>query len=904
MTESLINAPLDWNDIKKNTAKFYLDFKDATSEASEKQVFWLRFFEIFGIKANQVGTFEQHVKKLGNTEGAIDYFWPGKLIIEHKSRGKDLDDALQQAIDYSISLTKAEMPCYYIVSDFARIRLLNVSEYTDITIELKDLTENIELFGFIAGYNSIKITGQHPVNIKAAEKMGKLYDALKNSGYKEEYLDKYLVRLVFCLFAEDSGIFEKNQFTDHILLYTVEDGSSVGSVIDSIFDVVNTSNEKRQKALNNSLQKFPYVNGGLFAERLPIAYFDRDMRKLLIECSQLNWKEISPAIFGSLFQCVIDPQLRRELGAHYTSEENIIKVINPLFINDLKIEFEKIKHDKKKLNTFWDKLTKIKILDPACGCGNFLIISYRELKLIEIDTMAAIYGNQTALIKISRVNVDQFYGIEIEDFPAQIAQLAMWLMDHLMNNMARDRFGDTRPSIPLSAHAKIIQANSLTKDWKELTNPLEMTYIVGNPPFVGGMMMDEIQKQDISAVFGNEKSIGELDYVSGWYVKAADYITKYPHVRVAFVSTNSIVQGEQATILWKYLFEKYDIHIDFAYTTFVWNNEAKGKAKVHCVIIGFSKIKGIIKKINNGITWKNVYNINQYLVDARSIFVLSRSTPICDVPSMRFGSMPRDGGGFILSEDEKRELETVEPLSKQWIRPYMGSVEFINNKIRWCLWLVDAKPNELRQCPMVLKRIEIVRKSRENSRATATRNFASTPTLFCQIAQPDTDYIIVPNTSSQKRQYVPIGFKTKETIVSNSASLIPDASLYHFGILTSDIHMIWMRSVCGRLKSDYRYSKDIVYNTFPWPDVCEKSIEQISKYAQIILDVRNKYPDSSLADLYDPDTMPVDLIKAHGDLNGVVKKLYGFKNLTEEECLAKLLDLYEKKRDKKINRSN
>lgn len=893
MQESQIDAPLNWNDIKKKAAKFVIEFKNAKSEASDKQSFWNGFFDIFGVSARQVGAFEQHVRKIDDRDGAIDYFWPGNLVIEHKSLGKNLDEAYQQAYDYTDRLTKSEFPRYIIVSDFANIRLTDLESRKEYSIKLVNLVDNIELFGFIAGYNKTKIVGQHPVNIKAAEKMGELYDQLKESNYPQEYIDEYLVRLVFCLFAEDADIFEKNIFQDYISRFSAEDGTNTGPIIDTIFGVLNTPEDHRQKAMNSALRVFPYVNGGLFAERLPTAYFDREMKDTLLNCASLNWKEISPAIFGSLFQCVMDPQKRRELGAHYTSEENILKLINPLFMDALYSEFDKIKHNKKKLNEFWDKLTKIKILDPACGCGNFLIISYRELRLLEMEVMAAIYGEQTALVSISKVNIDQFYGIEIEEFPSEITQVAMWLMDHLMNIIARNRFGDSRPSIPLKKHVNICNENSLTTDWSNVVEPSSLSYIIGNPPFVGGMLMDEEQKHDMSIVFNNKKNIGELDYVSAWYVKASELMMSYPQIRVAFVSTNSIVQGEQATIIWSYLFDKYDIHIDYAYRTFVWNNEAKGTAKVHCVIISFSKVNGIKKWIfdNNNAIVAN--NINQYLIDAGTTFILPRKTPLCDVPKMRFGSMPRDGGGFLLTDNEKIELEKSEPLSKQWIRPYMGSEEFINNKTRWCLWLVDAKPNELKQCPTVMKRIEIVHNARANSKAAATRKFASTPTLFCQIAQPDSDYIIVPNTSSQKRYYVPIGFKTKETIVSNSASLIPDASLYHFGIITSNMHMIWMKTFCGRLKSDYRYSKDIIYNTFPWPTPNEETMANISNAAQHILDVRSKYTDCNLADLYNPLSMPSDLIKAHQTLDRIVEKAYKVKPFKDNfERITHLFELY------------
>jgi len=887
------DAPLDWKDIKKSAEKFVNRFKKVTKEASYKQIFWSEFLQMFGVDVIQVGAFEYYVKKLGVKQGEIDYFWPGKVIIEHKSSGKDLDAAMDQAMDYLLGIEKKEeLPRYIIVSDFKRIRVMDLIDHKDTTIKLEELPNNLELFGFLAGYSDKRIEGQHPVNVKAAELMAKLYVLLKKSNYPREDCDLLLIRLVFCMFAEDADIFDKNKFSSYLSFQSRDDGSGMGSSIQEVFSVLDTPLENRQKTMSSELQNFPYVNGGLFSKRIETPQFDREMRDCFFEASRLDWKYISPAIFGSLFQCIMDPELRRELGAHYTSEENILKAINPLFMDDLRSEYEKVKKNKKALREFWDKLSAIKILDPACGCGNFLIISYREMRRLEMDVLESIYGEQM-IFDESHLFVDHYYGIELEEFPSMVANLSMILMDHLMNMEMRARFGECRDIIPLKEKANIICADSLDIDWKSVIDPSKLTYIVGNPPFVGGMLTTPTQKEGISKSFGNLPGIGELDFVTAWYAKAANYLTYNKNIRVAFVSTNSICQGEQATILWKYMFD-LGVHIDFAYTTFVWNNEAKGIAKVHCVIVGFSKKTDVPKYIYSKDKCKKVSIINQYLAEAPIIFVEAESKPLCPVPAMRFGSMPRDGGNLIIKTKEERdELISKEPLCEKWIHLYLGADEFINGKERWCLWLVDANPEELKQCPMVLKRIEAVRNERSNSKAAATRKFASTPQLFCQIAQPDTNYIMVPGASSEKRDYVPIGFMDKSVIASNAAFLIPDATLYHFGIITSDVHMIWMRSVCGRLKSDYRYAKDLVYNTFIWPTVSDEEKKKIESCADEVLKARNNHSDSTLADLYNPSLMPADLVKAHENLNKQVRKVYGLTNANDDEVLSKLLKMYK-----------
>ena len=893
------NSRLDWRDIKINAAKFALRFKDVKKEASYKQIFWSEFLQMFGVDIIQVGAFEYYVKKLGNHAGEIDYFWPGKVIIEHKSSGKDLDNAMDQAMDYLMGIQKKEeLPRYIIVSDFKRIRLMDLMEHRDTTILLKELPENVERFGFLAGYSDKRIEGQHPVNVKAAEVMGELYDILKESGYPEDDLDLLLIRIVFCMFAEDADIFEKELFSSYLSYHAGEDGSGMGAAINEIFAVLNTPYENRQSSMSTELQKFPYVNGGLFEKTLTTPMCDRNMREHFFKASKLDWKYISPAIFGSLFQSIMDPQKRRELGAHYTSEENILKAINPLFMDELRAEFNKIKGNPKELRKFWDKLSNIRILDPACGCGNFLIISYREMRRLEMDVLDAIYKGQM-IFDESHLFIDHYYGMEIGEFASMVANLSMILMDHLMNMEMRNRFGRCRDIIPLKEKANIVCADSLEIDWESVVGADCLTYIVGNPPFIGAKIQSDSQREQVTHFF--QKNAGVMDYVSAWYVKATWMMDKNPAIRTAFVSTNSITQGEQVEPLWKPIFDR-GFKINFAYTTFRWNNEAKGVAAVHVIIVGFSKIntQKVIFSHSNGlygdVIKKNASNINAYLVDGPDVFILSRTKPLCDVPEIGIGNKPIDNGNYLFTEEEMSEFIRREPKSASYFHPWIGSKEFINGEHRYCLWLGDCSPSELRSMPECMKRVEAVRQFRLESKSAQTRKLAEKPTRFHVENMPNGNYVVIPKVSSERRKYVPIGFLSKDVIASDLVFLIPDATLYHFGMLTSSCHMVWMRAIGGRLKSDYRYSKDIVYNTYPWPNVDDNDEQIISDLAEEILTVRSNYSDLSLADLYDPLTMPSELLKAHQKLDRAVDKIYAGKEMTDEERLDVLLKMYMKYR--------
>ena len=895
--------PLSWNEIKQRAIAFSKEWETETSEKSESQSFWNDFFNVFGISRRRVGSFELPIKKADNKQGFIDLLWKGIILVEHKSRGKDLDKATQQAKDYFPNLKEHELPKYILVSDFQKFRLYDLDTNETTEFELKDFVNHVHLFGFMAGYEKRVYKDEDPVNIAAAELMGELHDRLKEIGYTGHDLEVYLVRLLFFMFADDTGIFNKGIFWEYIDLHTKEDGSDLAMHIASIFHILNTSKEKRLKNLDENLAQFPYVNGKLFEETVQPAAFDKQMREILLKACAFDWGKISPAIFGSMFQAVMNQTERRNLGAHYTSEKNIQKLIKPLFLDDLYIEFEKAKGSKGKLETLHKKIANLYFLDPACGCGNFLIITYRELRDLEILILLELNKTGQLVTDISsiiQVDVDQFAGIEYDEFAVRVAEVAMWLIDHQMNVKVSNEFGQYFVRLPLKKAAKIVHGNSLRIDWESVVAKEKLNFILGNPPFVGAMIMNDEQRNDIAYVFNGEKGTGVLDYVCAWYLKASQ-ITQNNKINVGFVSTNSISQGEQVAILWNILFGKYKVKINFAHRTFKWTNEAKGNAAVHCVIIGFSYFDAIEKyifdyqDINGEPLVIKAKNINPYLVDGNDIIINNRSVPVSDVPLMRFGSMPRDGGNFIFSEAEKEEFIKIEPQAKKWIRPYTGAQEFINGYSRYCLWLVDISPNELKALPEVLKKVDKVKNFRLESKAASTRKFAATPTLFCQIAQPETDYLLVPRVSSEKRIYIPIGFMSRDVIGNDQVLLIPNANLYIFGVLTSAIHMTWMKYVCGRLKSDYRYSKDIVYNNYPFPEnVSDKQKQKVETAAQKVLDTRAKYPDSSLADLYDPLTMPPDLVKAHQALDKAVDLCYRPQPFVSElNRIEYLFNLYE-----------
>ncbi len=901
--------PISWNEIKTRAAAFVNEWKNKAPTAREEadaQSFENDFFRIFGVERSQVAIFEHRVKIGPESDGYIDLFWKGHIIIEMKSPGKDLDKAFTQAKNYANALKSADIPKCILICDFMHFHhydLQNDARRTEFA--LSDLVSHIELFSDLAGYKDVAYKEQDAVNIEAAERMGALHDRLKDVGYSGHQLEVYLVRLLFCLFADDTGIFEHDSFVRYILQRTNVDGSDLGLHLEKIFQTLNKEPGARLKTLDEELKRFPFVNGSLFEERLDSADFDSKMRESLLQCCSLDWSKISPAIFGAMFQSVMTPNERRKLGAHYTSEQNILKLIKPLFLDELWAEFDRLRalrgpSRKDKLNQFHDRLASLRFLDPACGCGNFLVITYRELRVLELNVIRELVGKDRLLDvdHYIKINVDQFYGIEIEEFPSQIAGVAMWLMDHQMNMLVRDMFGEYYVRIPLRASATIVCANALRIDWESIIAKDKLSYILGNPPFVGARLMSERQKDDLLRIFGDTKNAGNLDYVTAWFKNAARYI-QGTKAEVAFVSTNSISQGEQAPILWKDLIESHGITINFAHTTFRWSNEAKGNAAVYCVIVGFSLISRkqkylyVYSSIKSDPTLKSAATINAYLADAPDVFIESRSTPLCAVPEIGIGNKPIDDGNYLFTNEEKTEFIKNEPKSERLFRLWYGSDEFINNRPRWCLWLGDCSPADLRNMPACLERVENVRKFRSASKSEGTRKIAATPTRFHVENFPASSYIVIPEVSSENRKFIPIGFFEPEIMSSNLVKIIPGATLYHFGILTSTMHMAWTRYVCGRLKSDYRYSKDIVYNNFPWPTPSDTQKAKIEEAAQGVLDARALFPESSLADLYDPLTMPSVLVKAHDKLDALVEKAYGKRFDSDAGRVAFLFERYK-----------
>lgn len=895
---------LSWNEIKERAIAFSKKWEDTTDENADAKPFLVDFFNIFGVSDRRVNSFEHRVTKRNGRNGYIDMLWKGNILIEMKSRGKDLDRAYQQATDYFDGLKEYDLPKYILVCDFHTFRLYDLEADKTFEFTLDQLYKRVNLFGFIAGYSSkVELKEQDPVNIKAAEAMAKLHDSLKEIGYDGHNLELYLVRLLFCLFADDSSIFNKNIFYEYVRNHSSEDGSNLASVINEIFEILNTPTDKRFKNISDELNAFPYVNGKLFEERLPLASFDSKMRNILLNCSTLDWGKISPAIFGSMFQGVMDADKRRNLGAHYTSERNILKLIKPLFLDELWAEFEKVKNNERQLKIFHQKISSLRFLDPACGCGNFLIVTYRELRLLELEALKALNGTQRVfnISDLVLCNVDQFAGIEYEEFPSQIAKVAMWLIDHQMNMLCSEEFGEYFVRLPLRKSANIIQGDALELDWNEVAPKEQLSYIIGNPPFVGARLMSKEQSAQIERVFDHIRGAGNLDYVTAWYAKAAQYI-QGTRIKVAFVSTNSIVQGEQVGILWRVLLEKYNVHIHFAHRTFKWSNEAKGNAGVYCVIIGFANFDTDNKTIfeYEDITGEphilRAKNINPYLVDAKNTLIENRSKPICDVPTIGIGNKPIDGGNYLFTKEEMEEFIELEPKSAQYFRPWYGAVEFIQQKPRYCLWLGDCSPSELRAMPHCMERVKNVRELRLASKSEGTRKIAETPTRFHVENMPESSYIIVPSVSSENRKYIPMGFMGSDSMASNLVLIIPEGTLYHFGVLTSAMHMAWTNAVCGRLESRFRYSAGIVYNNFPWVEnITDKQREKIEQCAEAVLEARKQFPNSSLADLYDPLAMPPALMKAHQALDKAVDAAYRSAPFTSDsQRMEFLFDLYNK----------
>ncbi len=907
---------LSLGEIRQNALRFAADWRDAASERGEAQSFWTELFAVFGIRRRSVASFEERVRNLGGAYDRIDVFYSGVMIGEHKSRGEDLSRAASQAFDYVQSLTRAgrasELPQYIVVSDFETIVVYDL-EASDpaapvARFRTAKLHENIRHLGFLSGYTTRPVDPEDPINIQAVEVLGALHDALEAGGYAGHKLERFLVRVLFCLFADDTGIFPDEDFKA-LVKSSRNDGGDLGPLLARLFRVLDQPPAQRPVRLPEELRALPWVNGELFAESLDFADFDADMRGALLRCCDFNWSRISPAIFGSLFQSIMagasGKRKRRQIGGHYTSERDILKLVRSLFLDDLKAELEAAGGDKRKLQAFHDKLASLRFLDPACGCGNFLVVTYRELRLLELEMLQRLYGGRidTArllLESLLKVDVDQLHGIEAEEWPARIAEVAMWLVDHQMNQKVGEAFGQPVLRLPLRKSARIAHANALRIDWNVVLPAARCSFVMGNPPFVGKQFMTPDQAADMAHVCGHIGGHGLLDYVTAWYVKAAEYM-KGGATRAAFVSTNSICQGEQAAMIWPALLAA-GVQIHFAHRTFEWMSEARGKAHVHVVIVGFALSNGRGKKITEygadpaNPTTTLVSRISPYLVEGPDVVVTPRAAAICNVPAIVFGSMPNDGGHLLLSDEERRALLRAEPAAAPFIRRLYGAEEFINGISRWCLWLVECTASDLRAMPEVLRRAAAVKQHRLASARLTTRRLAETPTLFGEIRQPTTRYLLIPSVSSESRPYIPIGFCKPTVIASNLALVVPGATLFHFGVLTSEMHMAWVRQVCGRLKSDFRYSNKLVYNNFPWPkEMSDKQRAAVETASQAVLDARAQFRGQTLADLYDPLAMPKTLRDAHRSLDRAVDKCYRTAAFeSERRRIEYLLTLYQR----------
>ncbi len=913
------------NKMRENAEAFIINWRGTTSERGEAQSFTNDFFKIFGLDRKNLAQFEKPIQKKDESGvGFADLFWSGKLIIESKSahldKPKNWEKTLLQAEEYIENLLTHQKPQYIMLMNFKRIKKyeviilksgkVKINFLTEVPLE--DLSKRLDEFSFFIEFANLLETDEEKVNQEAARRIANVYDAIERKGYDSNDIAILLARILFCLFAEDTNIFERKQFESYI---KTTSGKSLGSDLLELFKVLNTD-IKNRKSLKNDLKNFPYVNGGLFDDKLnKIPHTTDALKEALLDCCAYDWSDISPVIFGSLFQAVMNNVERRSLGAHYTSEKNILRVLRPLFLDDLQTEFETLKPSEAALENFRKKINGLTFLDPACGCGNFLVVAYRELRLLDIEFARIKFKKGIQFITdsslINNIHLDSFYGYEIDPTSAMIAEVAMWLTQHQMNMRLESQFGKAVPTIPLHEAANISNKNSLHINWegkkKFVKNKgdenIVFDYIVGNPPFIGKQLQNEQQKKDITKIFERVKGAGVLDYVTCWYIKAADYMNKNPKTKTALVSTNSIAQGEQPGVLWNELFNKYKVKIQFAHQTFKWLNEAEGLAAVHCVVICFGKednkekyifqfenIKGEPIKIK-------AKNINPYLVQGSDIVILKRRKPICKVPEISFGSMPNDGGNLILTDEEKIEFLKNEPDAKKYIKPLISAHEFLNGKKRWCIWLENIQPHEIKKVSFINKRVLEVKKLRENSNRLATKKLGNTPWLFGEIRQPKSDYILIPRHSSENREYIPIDMLKNENIVSDSCLAIDKADIYQFGILTSKMHMTWVRYVCGRIKSDYRYSNEIVYNNFPWPiDISKTDREKVEKLGKEIIEIRKKYSNlgNTFANLYG-NLMPLDLQKAHQSLDKAIDKLYrDTPFLNEPNRMEFLFDLYEK----------
>ena len=915
---------------RKKAAKAFAEYwKDRGDEKSDSQSFWLSLArDVLGVaEPEKFIIFEERVK-LDHTSFIDGHIPSTHVLIEQKKKGLNLRSPIrqsdgtllnpfQQAQRYSAALPYSQRPRWIITCNFEEFLIYDMEKPTGEpeSILLKDLAKEYYRLQFLVEEKSELLHREEQISIQAGDLVGKLYDAILKQYINPEdkkslhSLNILCVRLVFCLYAEDSGIFgEHLKFHNYIKRFAPRD---VRRALIDLFRVLDTQIEDRDPYMDEGLASFPYVNGGLFAdENIEIPNFTQEICDLLLRkaSEDFDWSQISPTIFGAVFESTLNPDTRRSGGMHYTSIENIHKVIDPLFLDELREEFEAIKAIKvpkvrnDKAEAFRVKLSKLTFFDPACGSGNFLTETYISLRRLENQALDLVSGGQLFLDVggIIKVSIGQFYGIEINDFAVTVAKTALWIAESQMMKETEEVMNTNLNFLPLKSYANIVEGNALRTDWETVVPKDKLTFIMGNPPFIGYSMQSEEQKKDILSIYVDEKgksykTAGKIDYVSGWYFKAAAMMVG-TNIRTAFVSTNSITQGEQVAGVWKPLYDRFNVHIDFAHRTFIWDSEASIKAHVHCVIVGFSTAPNYKpKQLYSSERFQLVDNINFYLIEAPNVFVQSRNKPVCDIPSMTTGNRPADGGHLIIENDEIDEFLKKEPKAQKYIKKLLGSEEFINNKKRWCLWLVGANPAELIKMPEVMKRVELCRQDRLQG-APDRQKLADTPTLFRETMNP-ASFMIVPKVSSERRKYVPIGFFDEQTISTDLNFIIPDAQIYHFGILTSNVHMAWMRAVCGRLKSDYRYSRDIVYNNFPWCNPTAEQKARIEQTAQAVLDARALYADCSLADMYGEKMyMFPKLLQAHQANDRAVMQAYGFevKTMTESTCVAELMKMYQK----------
>lgn len=908
--------------------QFAADWKNRGYEKGESQPFWLSLLQkVYGIEEpEKYITFEDQVH-LDHTSFIDGSILTTHVLIEQKGLGKDLNKPIrqsdgslltpfQQAKRYAAELPYSMRPRWIVTCNFAEFHIYDMEQPSGEAevVLLENLGTEYYRLQFLVDTGDSHIQKEMEISLQAGDLVGAIYDAVlkqyKNPDDPETLrsLNKLCVRLVFCLYAEDAGIFGGHGKFHHYLKGVADkDVRDVRRALIDLFKVLDTKPEDRDPYMDEELASFPYVNGGLFAdENIIIPRLDANIVDLILQkaSEEFDWSAISPTIFGAVFESTLNPETRRSGGMHYTSIENIHKVIDPLFLDDLKEELAAIKEitvdrtKDKKLRDFQKKLSQLIFFDPACGSGNFLTETYISLRRIENEVLNILQRGQiifgTEGWNPIQVSISQFYGIEINDFAVTVAKTALWIAESQMMKETEDVVHMSLDFLPLKTYANITEGNALRMDWENVVPKYKLSYIMGNPPFVGARMMNSAQKADLNSVFPGWKNAGNLDYVCCWYKKASDMMTG-TSIRSALVSTNSVAQGEAVANLWKPLFTE-DVHIDFAHRTFRWDSEAKIKAHVHCVIIGFSVAPNKKDKVLFTADRPTiVQNINGYLLDAENIFVESRNKPICDVPEIGIGNKPIDGGNYLFTKSEMEEFIRKEPAAKKYFKPWYGSQEFINRSPRYCLWLGDCPPNELRKMPESMKRVEAVRQVRLASKSPGTVKLAERPTRFHVENMPKGTYVVIPEVSSERRRYVPMGFMTPDILCSNLVKIIPNATLYHFGILTSNVHMAWMRAVCGRLKSDYRYSKDVVYNNFPWPQPTDAQKAKIEQTAQSILDARAIFPNCSLADLYDELAMPSELRKAHQDNDRAVMQAYGFsiKTMTESSCVATLMKLYQ-----------